>query len=537
MKKLFTLLVISSAILLGNRQLIAQPLCQAGFQYAIGNTTPNGTSVSFYDSSFAAGQIVSWSWSFGNGTGSNLQNPVTSFMPGTYGVCLTITAVFQNQTCTSYYCDTLVIGGGFFCNPNFTFTVNQQTVQFTSTGAGNTSWFWNFGDGNTSNLANPSHTYAAPGTYSVILVVTNANGVTCTGTGTVIITGPSNCNAGFTYFIDSLGTVHFTNTSTGNFTSVSWNFGNGQTSTLQNPTYTYNAPGTYVVCLSIYNNQQTCWDTYCDTLVIQGGSGCSANFGYQIAPAGVFFSAVMQNNVAWFWDFGDGTTGTGANVSHTFAPGTYNVCLTVTTSNGITCTSCQTVTIQSNTTCTSNFALYPDTIIPHNYFLVNLATGTPPLTFLWTWGDGTSSTGPFPSHTYASGGLYTICCYVTDANGCTSNTCYPFQLLRLSGSNPVTVNVISGSTGIQTISDMAAWTVAPNPASTDANISIELKSDAVVSVSLVNITGQKTSVIKYERISAGKHTLPVDVQSVSKGIYIVELSVNGQLSRTKMIIQ
>ncbi len=108
MKKLFTLLFLFTGLSTGTfltPGASAQPLCQAGFQYSIGNSNPNGTMVSFYDSSFAAGNIVGWSWSFGNGLGSSLQNPVTQLMTGSYYVCLTITAVFQNQTCTSTYLD------------------------------------------------------------------------------------------------------------------------------------------------------------------------------------------------------------------------------------------------------------------------------------------------------------------------------------------------------------------------------------------------------------------------------------------------
>ncbi len=368
-------------------------------------------------------------------------------------------------------------------------------------------------------------------------MVTNSNGITCTGVQNVVIQGSSSCNASFTWAPDSSGAIHFTNTSTGNFSSYSWNFGNGQTSTQQNPVYTYNSPGTYVVCLSIYNNSQTCFSTYCDTIVVQGGSGCSANFGYQVAPAGVFFNAVMQNNVSWLWDFGDGTTGTGANITHVFAPGTYTVCLTVATSNGITCNSCQVVTIQNNAGCSSNFALYPDTIIAHNYFLVNLATGAPPISFVWSWGDGTSSTGPYPSHTYASGGLYTICCTITDGNGCTSNTCYPFQLLRLAGGNPVTVNVIAGSTGIENPGALAGSSLYPNPASGNFIAGFSLNESADVAFSLINVTGQSVKNFAKQNYAPGNHTVTLDVSELASGFYILQIEANNQKIYNRIILE
>ena len=129
-------------------------------------------------------------------------------------------------------------------------------VQFTdlSTGTGLDGWSWNFGDGGSSSLQNPSYSYASPGTYTVTLTVTSSGqgcGDTATKSGYVTVQGapPADFTASTTSGAAPL-TVHFTDLSTGGPTGWNWDFGDGGTSTAQNPDYTYSDPGTYTVTLT-----------------------------------------------------------------------------------------------------------------------------------------------------------------------------------------------------------------------------------------------------------------------------------------------
>ena len=134
------------------------------------------------------------------------------------------------------------------------------TVAFTDASTYNpTTWSWNFGDGGTSTLQNPSHVYSTAGTYSVTLTVANAYGSnTLTKTGYVTVSAPPTNPpvANFTGTPTS-GTVPltvvFTDASTNTPTSWSWNFGDGGTSTLQNPSHVYSTAGTYTVSLTVSN--------------------------------------------------------------------------------------------------------------------------------------------------------------------------------------------------------------------------------------------------------------------------------------------
>ena len=120
-----------------------------------------------------------------------------------------------------------------------------------------TSWSWTFGDGGNSTLQNPTYTYTAAGTYTVALTTTNTDGSdTATKTNYITVTAPPAPTAAFSgtptsgsYPLD----VAFTDQSTGSPTSWSWSFGDGGTSTLQNPVYTYNAVGSYDVSLTVSN--------------------------------------------------------------------------------------------------------------------------------------------------------------------------------------------------------------------------------------------------------------------------------------------
>jgi len=252
--------------------------CQADFYYIPDSTDQN--TINFFDISSSTGGIDSWFWDFADGTSSTLQNPVHTFASaGTYEVCLTITA--NAGACTSTLCTFITINpSGNLCQADFYYVIDttaNNTGYFydLSTPAGSVdSWFWDFADGTTSTLQNPVHTFAAAGTYDVCLTIT-ADSLSCTSTlcySVTITPGVPVCQAAFYYVIDSSATdmVYFYDQSTpvGMIDTWTWDFGDGNTSSLQNPVHTYDNPGTYQVCLTILADSMTCTSTACQSVEI-----------------------------------------------------------------------------------------------------------------------------------------------------------------------------------------------------------------------------------------------------------------------------
>lgn len=156
----------------------------------------------------------------------------------------------------SYYVRVIQPGGNCVMtgspSPSFTYSATNFSVTFSDQSSGSpTSWLWTFGDGDTSASQNPVHDYTAAGSYSVCLTSTNNCGSnTSCQTVSVTCTAPS---VSFGNTVSGL-TVAFSDSSLNTPTSWSWTFGDGSTSTQQNPVHSYAATGTYNVCLTAGNS-------------------------------------------------------------------------------------------------------------------------------------------------------------------------------------------------------------------------------------------------------------------------------------------
>lgn len=148
---------------------------------------------------------------------------------------------------------------------NYTSSTSGTSGIFTDASTGADSWLWDFGDGTTSTQQNPTHTYAADGTYIVCLLALN-NCSADTICMPITVSSCANPVADFTENV-SVGAVSFTNTSTSSLNATyAWDFGDGQSSTVENPTNTYAANGSYTVCLTITDSCGV--DSTCTTVNI-----------------------------------------------------------------------------------------------------------------------------------------------------------------------------------------------------------------------------------------------------------------------------
>ncbi|MBE7442808.1 MAG: T9SS type A sorting domain-containing protein [Flavobacteriales bacterium] len=148
-------------------------------------------------------------------------------------------------------------------NGNYTFTNNSSSVY--------NQYHWAFGDGYTSSTTNPTHTFSANGTYIVALTTNDSMGISCVGyyLDTIVVTGviaPLQCVAGFVMYPDTVeNNVIVVNSSTGTNLTYLWDFGDGDTSTLQTPTHFYATSDHYYLCLTI-DDGAGCVDMYCDSI-------------------------------------------------------------------------------------------------------------------------------------------------------------------------------------------------------------------------------------------------------------------------------
>jgi len=308
------------------------------------------------------------------------------------------------------------------------------SVQFIDISKNATEWKWDFGDGTTSTKQSPTHKYSKAGTYTVNLTVKNAEGSnTATKTDYIKVTAKPVAN--FTGSVISGKvplTVTFTDTSTGTPTSWKWNFGDGITSTQQNPTHKYSKAGTYTVNLTVKNAAGS--NTVTKTDYISVTEKLVTNFTSSVtsgkAPLTVTFTDTSTGTpTKWKWNFGDGTTSTQQNPIHKYSKaGTYTVNLTVTNivgSNTVTKTNYIKVVTKPVADFTSSVTSGK---APINVAFTDTSTETP-TKWQWNFGDGTTSTQQNPIHKYSKAGTYTVNLTVTNAAG--SNTAIKTDYIKI----------------------------------------------------------------------------------------------------------
>lgn len=416
--------------------------------------------VNFQDQS--TGNPTSWFWDFGNGATATLQNPSTTyFTPGIYTVKLTVTNAQGSNTLTRTQYITI------YGKPSVNFAVSDSAgcfplrSQFTdlsgaSSGTINSSWLWDFGDGTQSTQKNPLHVYTTSGNYTVNVKVTNDKGCYAVLTKPSYIqvspgvtsdfsnTQPTACKPPFA--------IGFTNSSTGPGTLTwLWDFGDGQTSTLQNPVHTYTTTGNFTITL-VTTSSGGCSDTLRKTnaLNIQN---INTKF---VVPDSIctndnisFSNASTPAPVSSLWNFGDGTTSTSSNPIKSYSSaGIYNVTLYNTYSY---CTDSFSKKIKilsrpvANFTANTVFKCQPDLNVNFTDQSSNAVS------WLWNFGDSTSSTQQNPSHIYTKYGSFDVQLIVTNASGCADTLTkkayvkiirpvISFSSLPVEGCVPYTIN-------------------------------------------------------------------------------------------------
>ena len=436
-----------------------------------GNAACDSLTTSFTNTSISA---IVHAWDFGDGTSSTLATPPPHFynVVGDYTVTLTVTNANGcdnsiSQLVHIYDPPQVQIGTVNVCVGEV-----AQFTDLTVTAPGNPviQWDWDLGDGTTSAIQDPTHLYASAGPYVVTLTATTPY---CSGTGTQPIMVEAKPTAAFMP-VPVLGcspmAVTFSNTSTGAI-AYAWDFGDGATSTSVSPAHTFVNFGTtdsvYTVSL-IASTAAGCSDTALVDITVAPMvvAQFSSNALPGCAPIDVDFTNLSTGAGSYFWDFGDGTTSTLMNPSHTYVNttlflATHTVMLIAYSPAGCIDTTYQQIVVYPEAN--FSFVVAPDSGC--SPFTITFPSVLGAVSFAWDFGDGTSGTGPTPTHTYFNTGLTDLTLPVTliasNAFGCVDTmqaqvTVHPSPVAQViaspaAGCTPLDVTFQDLSIGASTV--------------------------------------------------------------------------------------
>ncbi len=391
------------------------------------------------------GTISGSIWNFGDGnsqstTSGSVSN--TYQFPGTYTVSLTATNSFgciNTWKVTDMITVYPALAPSFNVDSTAICSLNQPVAfHNTSTGDGALTYAWDFGDGGTSAVTSPIHQYATKGKYDISLVVSNTYGCSSTLTKPAFINA-ANFNSNFTTAsaLCSGNSILFIDQSSPAPTgSPIWSFGDGGSGIGFTYGHSFAVAGTYPVTL--YQNFGTCQDSVTKNItvlsspvispfIINKGASCSS-------PMTVNFSDTSAGATQWHWNFTSNPGDTSDLQNPTFTYLTNNLfspTLTIKNANGCTSTISQTFnTAQPSATIHHDTTLIPSAIYCADVQATFKAISQDTLSgFLWSFGDGTTSTSANPVHVFSTPGTYIINLSFTTIHGCTGGAFPPDTII------------------------------------------------------------------------------------------------------------
>jgi PKD repeat protein len=442
-------------------------------------STQNPNDTSSYTFVATATGVSPFSYDWDNGqTGSSATYSFTQ--EGVYGVCVTIT---DATGCTSWNCDTIVIGGNNPCNLQVTITTTVDStpngVFWVCTASGGfASYQWSNGaTGQTITLQN-----VGPNGDVICLTVADANGCTATACDTLLPFNGAACEAAFWYPGSPSGVLEVGNSVELAFTGVAnnnsditWTIsGGGLVFTAYGTNPVFQIPPTLIpvngiavqICVTVDDPATGCSDSYCENVLAvvdsTGGGGCQSYFTWYPDSVlgsplpGIWFTDASQGGASYFWDFGDNSISTEQNPIHLYTgTGTYTVCLTIVSADqSCTDTYCETVYVGGNSNgCDASFSNSGPTPIGYT-FTAN--TQDPNLYYEWYIDGQYVGNG---SEAYSPGfanGVHTVCLTIIDSllmcsdNQCITisvgvNNCYGYisgQVFAGSSNQPLDEGVV-----------------------------------------------------------------------------------------------
>jgi PKD repeat protein len=382
--------------------------------------------------------IQSWYWDFGNpesGTNntSNLQNPSHVY---TFAGTFTTTLIVESTMGCS---DTITKEVTVDPLPSAQIQMADDSIclgelaEFSGVGTDIATWYWEFGDGGTSIEQNPDYMYTSTGTFIVTLTVTGTGTDQCTYTTDTTILVNDAPWADFTYDNTCLGdSTYFTDLSYSQYGFIVewlWDFGDGTTSTLEDPSHEYLTNNDFEVTLIVTDNFG-CMDTISQWIQVFDSPNPSFMWDQVCDPVGKvnFFdeSTMGSDNspiVGWEWELDEGYFSTEIDPSYIYniLDTCYTVTLTVTDNNGCQATDTNyqvclhgelAIDFTSNVVCENQQTVFTATYSPNNDSVAS---------YTWNFNDGSPLEITYYdtiAHTFPQAGMYIVELMAEDTNGC-----------------------------------------------------------------------------------------------------------------------
>ncbi|MFH0895246.1 MAG: PKD domain-containing protein, partial [Bacteroidota bacterium] len=400
-----------------------------------------GNSMSFTDTTVTILPDLpfQWLWTFGDGDLSYVQNPSHTFTnAGLHNVNLQVVSDSGciSDTTLSVYVLHLPVA-------NFNPTNGCENAPFlfhdtSSTLDGSvTSWAWNFGNGNASIVQNPTDTFSAVGTYNVQLIIQTNFG--CKDTITKTITIREKPNASFIHNEPCQGIpMTFSDNSSSQvyypIVSWDWDFGDGEIDSLENPVHTYTLPGIYQAALTV-KSLSGCTSTFIHPVELHAFPQPYYIVSWPCAGSPVLFTdssyvtgVSSDSVVSWLWNFGSHGVFISSSPLVLFdSTGVYSFTLTV--NSNAACSKSMTDFITVFPSPVADFTFSPEYgTAPLDVDFTSSATGAN--TYLWSFGDGTSSSLQNPQHSYLVNGDYNVVFIATNGYNCSDTSLNLIQVMN-----------------------------------------------------------------------------------------------------------
>ncbi|MEM6270715.1 MAG: PKD domain-containing protein [Bacteroidota bacterium] len=371
---------------------------------------------------------LAYRWWFGDGDSTDLASPVHVYAaPGAYDVTLRVTSPcgvdsFVTKRVEVYPNPVAALDWTLPCAVDLT-SFGDSTAQDTLLGSFLTNWNWAFGTGDGASVADPVYAFANPGNYTVSLEVTNNHGCSDSTSRAATVHPKPVANFGLQdhCFEDTLFLMDSTMLSAGMLSTWSWDLGDGNGDSLQDPSYVYAMADTYLVSLVVVSDSG-CSDTI--SKEVKALPRPVANFGATAVcwPDPVVFtdSTTIVGDVvnAWSYDLDDGSIDPVPNPAHFYATsGTYDVQLTATSASGCVDSIEIPVKVHDKPIAFFNFQ---NVCWPETTFLTDTSFVLDDSLVLWSWdlGDGSIDSVPNPLYTYAMPDTYAVSLLVESGFGC-----------------------------------------------------------------------------------------------------------------------